>query len=178
MDNEDLKAMIRTVPDFPKKGIMFRDITTILQNKNGFAYVIDKFYERYKGKNIDAIVGIESRGFIFGAALAYKLGCSFVPVRKEGKLPHRTMKEEYALEYGNAAVEIHKDAIANGQRVLIVDDLIATAGTLVASISLIEKLGGHIVECAVVIELPDLNGREKIEAKGYKLYSLVKFEGE
>ena len=129
MNNIDLKSMIRTIPDFPKKGVMFRDITTILQNKEGFAYVIDKFYERYKNKNIDIIVGIESRGFIFGAALAYKLGCSFVPIRKEGKLPHKTIKQEYALEYGTAAIEIHKDAIKHGQKVLIVDDLIATSGT-------------------------------------------------
>ena len=178
MDNEGLKGMIRTVPDFPKKGIMFRDITTILQNKEGFAYVIDGFYERYKGKNIGIVVGIESRGFIFGAALAYKLGCSFVPVRKEGKLPHHTMREEYSLEYGNAAVEIHKDAIASGQRVLIVDDLIATSGTCVATINLIKKLEGEIVECAFVVELSDLHGREKIEEQGYKVFSLVKFEGE
>ena len=178
MDNEGLKGMIRTVPDFPKKGIMFRDITTILQNKEGFAYVIDGFYERYKGKNIGIVVGIESRGFIFGAALAYKLGCSFVPVRKEGKLPHHTMREEYSLEYGNATVEIHKDAIASGQRVLIVDDLIATSGTCVATINLIKKLEGEIVECAFVVELSDLHGREKIEEQGYKVFSLVKFEGE
>jgi len=176
MDNEILKAMIRTVPDFPKKGIMFRDITTILRNKEGFAYVIDKFYERYKGKNINIVVGIESRGFIFGAALAYKLGCSFVPVRKEGKLPHHTMKEEYALEYGNAAVEIHKDSIASGQRIIIVDDLIATGGTCAAAINLVKKLGGEIVECAFVVELTDLKGRGKL--KGHNVFSLVEFEGE
>jgi len=175
MDNEILKAMIRTVPDFPKKGIMFRDITTILQNNEGFRYVIDRFYERYKGKNVDIVVGIESRGFIFGAALAYKLCCSFVPIRKEGKLPHHTMREEYALEYGNAAVEIHKDAIASSQRVLIVDDLIATGGTCAAATSLVKKLGGEIVECAFVVELTDLKGREKL--KGYRVFSLVKFEG-
>lgn len=178
MDYNELKSMIRTVPDFPKKGIMFRDITTILQNKEGFGYVIDKFYERYKDRNIDIIVGIESRGFIFGATLAYKLGCSFVPIRKEGKLPHHTMREEYALEYGNAVVEIHKDAITKGQNVLIVDDLIATGGTCVATINLIKKLQGKIAECAFVVELPDLHGREKIEKLGYKVFSLVKFEGE
>ena len=177
MDNEDLKAMIRTVPNFPKKGIMFRDITTILQNKEGFAYVIDRFCERYRGKEIDVVVGIESRGFIFGAAVAYKLGCSFVPVRKEGKLPYHTTKEEYALEYGNAAVEIHKDAVAQGQRVLIVDDLIATGGTCVAAINLVKKLGGKIVECAFAVELPDLLGREKIEKLGYNVFSLVEFGG-
>lgn len=178
MDNEELNSMIRTVPDFPKKGIMFRDITTLLQNKEGFKYVIDTFYERYKDKNIDVVVGIESRGFIFGATLAYKLGCSFVPVRKEGKLPYHTMKQEYALEYGKAAVEIHKDAITKGQKVLIVDDLVATSGTCVATINLIKKLNGEIVECAFVVELPDLHGREKIEKQGYKVFSLVQFKGE
>ena len=176
MNNIDLKSMIRTVPDFPKKGIMFRDITTLLQNREAFQYVIDKFYERYKDKNIDIIVGIESRGFIVGATLAYKLGCSFVPVRKEGKLPHHTMKQEYALEYGKAAVEIHKDAINRGQKVLIVDDLIATGGTANATINLIEKLGGNIVECAFVVGLNDLKGKDKL--KGYDVFTLVEFEGE
>src|SRR3989338_8325556 len=176
MDNKILKSMIRTVPDFPKKGIMFRDITTILQNKEGFAYVIDKFYERYKGKNIGVVVGIESRGFIFGAALAYKLGCSFVPVRKEGKLPHKTMKQDYALEYGTAAIEIHKDAIKKGQNALIVDDLLATGGTLLAAIKLVELLGGKVSECALVVELPELKGRKKLN--GYNIFSLVEFEGE
>ncbi len=176
MDDIDLKAMIRTIPDFPKKGIMFRDITTILQNKEGFAYVIDQFYERYKNKNVDIVVGIESRGFIFGATLAYKLGCSFVPVRKEGKLPHKTMKQEYALEYGTATIEIHKDAIKKGDKVLVVDDLIATSGTALAAIKLVEMLGGKVVECAFVVELVDLKGREKL--KGYNVFSLVEFEGE
>lgn len=178
MDDNELKSMIRAVPDFPKKGIMFRDITTILQNKNGFGYVIDKFYERYKDNDIDIVVGIESRGFIFGATLAYRLGCSFVPVRKEGKLPHHTMKEEYSLEYGNAVVEIHKDAISHGQKVLVVDDLIATGGTCVATINLIKKLEGEIAECCFVVELPDLHGREKIESLGNKIFSIVQFEGE
>ncbi|MDP7244431.1 MAG: adenine phosphoribosyltransferase [Flavobacteriales bacterium] len=176
MNDDDLKSMIRTIPDFPKKGIMFRDITTILQNKDGFAYVIDKFYERYKDKDIDIVVGIESRGFIFGATLAYKLGCSFVPVRKEGKLPHKTINQEYALEYGKAVVEIHKDAIKQGDKVLIVDDLIATAGTLDATIKLVELLDGKVIECAIVVELIDLKGREKL--KEYNVFSLVEFEGE
>jgi|TARA_Y100000310_G_scaffold318480_1_gene372624 adenine phosphoribosyltransferase len=176
MNDDDLKSMIRTIPDFPKKGVMFRDITTILQNKEGFAYVIDKFYERYKDKNIDIVVGIESRGFIFGATLAYKLGCSFVPVRKEGKLPHKTMKQEYALEYGKAVVEIHEDAIKQGQNILIVDDLIATGGTILATIKLVELLGGKVAEVAFVIELIDLKGREKL--KDYNFFSLVEFEGE
>ena len=176
MNNIDLKAMIRTIPNFPKKGIMFRDITTILQNKEGFRYVIDKFYGRYKGKNVDVVVGIESRGFIFGSVLAYKLGCSFVPIRKEGKLPHKTKKQEYSLEYGTATIEIHEDGIKKGQNVLIVDDLLATGGTLLAAIKLVELLGGKVLECALVVELPELKGREKL--KEYNVFSLVEFEGE
>ena len=172
----DLKSKIRTIPDWPKKGVQFRDITTLLQDKEAFKYVIDKFYERYKDKDVDVIVGIESRGFIFGATLAYKLGCNFVPVRKEGKLPHKTMKQEYSLEYGNATIEIHKDAIKEGEKVLIIDDLIATGGTISAAIKLVELLGGEIIECAVVIGLPDLKGKENL--KGYNLFSLVDFEGE
>jgi len=173
----DLKSRIRTIPDWPKKGIMFRDITTLLQDKEAFKYSIDKFYERYKHMDIDVIVGIESRGFIFGAALAYLLGCNFVPVRKQGKLPHKTINHEYALEYGKAVVEIHEDAIKKGQKVLIVDDLVATAGTLAATIKLVELLGGQVVECALLIELPDLGGRKKLEDMGYKVFSLVQFEG-
>jgi adenine phosphoribosyltransferase len=172
----DLKSKIRTVPDWPKKGIMFRDITPLLQDKKAFKYVIDKFYERYKGKNIDVIVAIESRGFVFGAVLAYKLGCSFVPVRKEGKLPYKTLKQEYSLEYGTATVEIHKDAVKQNDNVLIVDDLIATGGTITATIKLVELLGGKVVEIAFVIELIDLKGREKL--KDYNVFSLVEFEGE
>ena len=157
---------------------MFRDITTLLKDANAFAYVIDKFYERYKNVHIDLVAGIESRGFILGGAIAYKLQKGFIPIRKEGKLPAKTEKEHYELEYGRAAVEVHVDAIPKRAKVLIVDDLIATAGTLVATTNLIKKLGGEIVECAVIIELPDLHGREKIEEKGYSLFSLVQFEGE
>ena len=174
----DLKSTIRTIPHWPKHGVMFRDITTLLKDANAFNYVIDRLYERYKDVSIDLVAGIESRGFIIGGALANKLHSGFIPIRKEGKLPHKTEKESYELEYGRATVEIHVDAIPKGARVLLVDDLVATSGTLVASINLIEKLGGHVIECAVIIELPDLHGREKVEAKGCKLYSLVKFEGE
>jgi adenine phosphoribosyltransferase len=174
----NLKEVIRTIPHWPKQGVMFRDITTLLKDAKAFNYVIDKFCERYKNDHIDLVAGIESRGFILGGAIAHKLHKGFIPIRKEGKLPHKTEKESYDLEYGRATVEIHVDAIPKDARVLLVDDLIATAGTLVAAINLIEKLGGHVVECAVIIELPDLHGREKIEAKGCKLYSLVKFEGE
>ena len=173
----DLKSVIRTIPNWPKHGVMFRDITTLLKDAKAFNYVVDKLYERYKNARIDLVAGIESRGFILGGAIASKLHKGFIPIRKEGKLPHKTEKESYDLEYGRATVEIHIDAIPKGFKILLVDDLIATAGTLVAAINLIQKLGGHVVECAVIIELPDLHGREKIEKKGYKLFSLVQFEG-
>ena len=174
----DLKKTIRTIPNWPKQGVMFRDITTLLKDADAFNYVVDKFYERYKNENIDLVAGIESRGFIIGGALAAKMHKGFIPIRKEGKLPSKTEKESYELEYGRATVEIHADAISKGAKVLLVDDLVATAGTLLASINLIKKLGGEVVECVVIIELPDLHGREKIESKGHKLFSLVKFEGE
>ncbi|MDP3765265.1 MAG: adenine phosphoribosyltransferase [Nanoarchaeota archaeon] len=174
----DLKAVIRTIPHWPKHGVMFRDITTLLKDAKAFNYVIDKFNERYKNVPIDLVAGIESRGFILGGAIASKLHKGFVPIRKEGKLPHKTEKESYELEYGRATVEIHVDAIPKGSKILLVDDLIATGGSLTAAINLIKKLGGGVVECAVIIELPDLHGREKIEAKGYKLFSMVQFEGE
>ena len=171
MNDIDLKSKIRTIPDWPKKGIMFRDITTLLQDKEAFKYVINKFYERYKDKEIDIVVGIESRGFIFGATLAYKLGYSFVPVRKEGKLPHHTIKEEYSLEYDSAVIEIHKDAINDGDRVLVVDDLIATGGTAKATGSLVGRLGGTIVSYAFLIELEELKGTELVQP----VFSMIKF---
>ena len=174
----DLKSIIRTIPNWPKQGVMFRDITTLMKDADAFNYVINKFYEKYKKEDIDLVAGIESRGFIFGAALASKMHKGFIPIRKEGKLPAATEKEHYELEYGRAAVEIHVDAIPKGSRVLIVDDLIATSGTLAAAINLIKKLGGEVVECAVIIELPDLHGREKVERLGCELFSLVKFEGD
>ena len=173
----DLKSVIRTIPHWPKHGVMFRDITTLLKDANAFNYVIDRLYERYKDAPIDLVAGIESRGFIIGGAIANRLHCGFIPIRKEGKLPHRTEKESYELEYGRATVEVHVDAIDKGSRVLLVDDLIATSGTLTAAINLIKKLDGEVVECAVIIELPDLHGREKIEGKGHKLFSLVQFGG-
>jgi adenine phosphoribosyltransferase len=173
---DNLKKYIRTIPHFPKQGIMFRDITTLLQHPKAFKKTCDALYKRYKGKKIDVVVGIESRGFVFGAVLAYKLGVGFVPVRKPGKLPYKTIKEEYELEYGRNTVEIHEDAIKKGQKVLIVDDLIATGGTVKAAIKLVEKLGGKVFECCFVVELPGLKGREKLE--GYPVFNLIEFEGE
>jgi len=173
---ESIKSKIRTVPDWPKKNVMFRDITTLLKNPDGFKETVDLLYHRYANKKIDVVIGIESRGFILGAPLAYLLGCGFVPVRKPGKLPAECESEEYSLEYGKDKIEIHKDAISKGDRVLIVDDLLATGGTICAARNLVKKLHGEIVECAFVVELPELKGRDKI--KGEKIFSIVKFEGE
>ncbi len=171
----NLKETIRTVPNWPKKGIMFRDITTLLKDGEAFAEACDKLYKRYKGKGISKVAGIESRGFIFASVLAYKLGVGFVPLRKPGKLPAETVKEEYELEYGKDAIEIHKDAISPGEKVLIVDDLIATGGTAAAAVKLVEKLGGEVVECAFLIDLPDLKGKEKIKCK---TFTMMEFEGD
>ncbi|PNX47053.1 MAG: adenine phosphoribosyltransferase [Thermoplasmata archaeon M8B2D] len=172
--SESIKSKIRTVPHWPKQGIMFRDITTLLKDAQGFKETIDLLYDRYKDKKIDKVIGIESRGFIFGAPLAYLLGCGFVPVRKPGKLPAECESEEYTLEYGKDKIEIHKDAIKKGEKILIVDDLIATAGTAKAARNLLKKLGAEIVECAFIIELTDLKGRDKL--KGENIYSVVEFE--
>ena len=172
--SESIKSKIRTVPHWPKQGIMFRDITTLLKDGQGFKETIDLLYERYKDKKIDKVIGIESRGFIFGAPLAYLLGCGFIPIRKPGKLPAECESEEYTLEYGKDKIEIHKDAIKKGERILIVDDLIATAGTANAARNLVKKLGAQIVECAFIIELVDLKGRDKL--KDENIYSVVEFE--
>ena len=166
-----VKSKIRDVPDFPKPGILFKDITPLLQDSNSFHQVIHYFVNRYQNQKIDAVLGIESRGFIFGAPLAYKLGTSFVPIRKEGKLPHKTINHSYTLEYGEAVIEMHVDAIRRGDRVVIVDDLLATGGTAEAACHLVEKLGGVVVECAFVVELGLLKGREKI--KNRDIVSLV-----
>lgn len=172
----DLKQYIRTIPDFPETGIQFRDITTLLGDPYAFQYTVDRLVERYRSGDIGAVVGIESRGFVFGAALAYQLGLPFVPIRKEGKLPHTTMRQEYALEYGQSVVEIHHDALQPDQSVVLVDDLLATGGTLLASAKLVEMLEAVVIECAVVIELPDLGGRQRL--RNYRVFSLLEFEGE
>src|SRR5216683_3332973 len=171
---EPLKKLIREVPDFPKKGILFYDITTLLKDKLGFATLIDALSEHYVGKDIDLVLGMEARGFIFGPALAYRLNTGFVPVRKPGKLPAATEKYDYALEYGTNTLEIHKDAIQKGQRVIIVDDLLATGGTAEATAKLAESLGADIAGMGFVVELDFLNPRAKLKA--YDVFSLLHYD--
>ena len=173
MNIERIKKSIRNVPDFPKPGIQFKDITTLLQNLDAFGETIDFFYNTFINENIDVIVGIESRGFIFAAPLSLKLGCKFVLARKPGKLPYNTISEEYELEYGTDAIEMHKDAIIDGDRVLIVDDLLATGGTANATGSLVKRLNGKIISYAFVIELVELNGAGLLD--GNSVYSIVKY---
>lgn len=173
---ERIKGKVRSIPDWPIKGVIFRDITTLLQDPAIFKEICDLFYKRYANREIDKIVGIDARGFLFGAVLAYKLGIGFIPVRKKGKLPYKTVSESYSLEYGEETVEIHEDAIQEGDKVVIVDDLMATGGTISAAVNLVEKLGGNVMECAFVIELPDLKGRDNIPNQN--VYSLLEFEGE
>ncbi len=170
---EELKKAIRDIPDFPKKGILFKDITTLLRDPVSFQRTVDLLSHRYIGKDIHLVVGIEARGFIVGAALAYKLGAGVILVRKPGKLPYKTHKATYQLEYGEDALEIHQDAVEPGQKVLITDDVLATGGTVSAVIKLIERLGGDIVECSFLAELEFLKGREKL--KPYPVFSLIQF---
>lgn len=172
------KSRIRTIPHYPKQGIMFRDITTLLKDSVGFHLAINDLVSRYAHEKIDKIVGIESRGFIIGAAMAYQLKKGFVPIRKKGKLPAQTVGHDYDLEYGSDRVEIHVDAIEQGEKILLVDDLIATGGTAEAATALIEEVGGEVVECCFVIDLPDIGGRKRLESKGYKVFALCEFEGE
>ena len=173
-----IKSLIRTVPHYPKQGVMFRDITTLLKDPVGFRVTINEFVKRYTGTKIDKIAAIESRGFIIGAALAFQLGVGFVPIRKQGKLPAATVGHDYELEYGFDRIEMHVDAIATGERVLLVDDLIATGGTAEAACILIEKMGGKIVECCFIIDLPDIGGRARLEKHGHKVFALCEFEGD
>jgi len=173
---DHLKEKIRDVPDFPKKGILFHDITTLLKDAGAFKFVIDAFVDKFKDKKIDKVVGIESRGFILGGAIAYHLGCGFVPLRKPGKLPAETEKIEYELEYGKDTIEIHKDAIEKGERCLIVDDLIATGGTIKAAVDLVEKLGGEVLAVGAIIDMPELGGSKKIEK--YNIFKMVDYEGD
>ena len=175
-----IKSKIRAIPNYPKKGIMFRDITTLIKDPVGFRLVIDTMTQRYISGDIDfdIIVGIEARGFIIGGALSYTLGKGFAPIRKAGKLPADVISQEYELEYGTDKVEIHKDAFEKGTKVLLVDDLLATGGTALASAALIEKLGGIIAETAFIVNLPDVGGEKKLKDKGYTVFSLTVFEGE
>jgi adenine phosphoribosyltransferase len=173
---QDLKKLIRSVKDYPKKGVVFRDITTLLKNGKAFKKAVDQLYKIYEGKKIDLVVAVESRGFILGGALANRLGVGFVPVRKFGKLPADRIEQKYDLEYGTDSLEIHKDAVKKGQKVLIVDDLLATGGTLQAACKLVEKLGGKVVGILVLIELSFLKGREKLQ--NYELFSLIKYARE
>lgn len=175
-----IKSRIRTIPDHPKKGIMFRDITTLIKDPVGFRLVIDSFTQRYVTGDIpfDAIVGIEARGFIIGGALSYTLGKGFVPIRKAGKLPAETISHEYELEYGTDKIEIHKDAMVKGMKVLLVDDLLATGGTALASAALIEKLGATVSEMAFIVDLPDVGGHKRLTEKGYRVFALTEFKGD
>lgn len=169
----NLKEYIRDIPDFPKKGIIFKDITTLLNDKDALGEVIDKFTLQYKDKGIDKIVAAEARGFIFGGAIAHALGCAFVPVRKKGKLPYKTIDASYELEYGTDTLYMHEDAIKEGERVLVLDDLLATGGTAKALCELVEKLKGKVAEVAFMIELTFLKGRDKL--KGYSIFSLIEY---
>lgn len=174
----ELRDLVRTVPGYPKPGFLFRDITTLLADPGGFARTVDALADRYRGERIAKVAGIEARGFILGGAVAHQLGAGFVPIRKQGKLPWRVIGHDYALEYGVDRVEMHLDAVASGERVLLVDDLIATGGTAVAAIHLLEQMGGALVEACFVIDLPDLGGRRRLEERGHRVFALMHFEGE
>lgn len=173
----DLKNLVRTIPDYPKPGIMFRDVTTLFGDAQGFKATIAKLAEPYRTEPVDAVAGIEARGFILGGAIADRLGCGFVPVRKKGKLPWKTLAQDYELEYGTDTVEIHADAVKEGERILLVDDLIATGGTAEAAIKLLRRAGAVVVGAAFVIDLPELSGRRKIEALDVSCHVLMDFEG-
>ena len=171
-----IRDTIRTVPDWPKPGVQFRDITPVLQDPRSFRVLIDLFVYRYMRQRLDLVAGIDARGFIVGSVLAYELNLGFVPVRKQGKLPFRTVAEEYALEYGNAAVEMHTDSVRPGQRVLLIDDLIATGGTMLAASRLLQRLGANVAEAAAIIDLPDLGGSMAVRDSGLPVYTVCEFE--
>lgn len=171
-----IKDYIRTIPDFPQKGIMFRDITTLLGDGEGFALAIDTLEKQLENVEFDAVAGIESRGFILGAPIAKDFKKPFIPIRKKGKLPYKTVEQSYELEYGTATIEVHEDAITKGQKILLIDDLIATGGSMKAAATLVEKLGGVVTKILFLVELPDLGGKDVLS--GYDIYSAVQFEGE
>lgn len=172
----NLSETIRSIPNWPIEGVIFRDLTTLMQDPDAFRESCDILVDRYKDQQIDKIVGIDARGFVFGAVVAYQLGIGFIPVRKKGKLPWKTIEESYSLEYGQGTLEMHEDSIEKGEKVVIVDDLIATGGTVGATVKLVERLGGDIMELAFIVELPDLNGRAQIP--GHKVFAITEFEGE
>ncbi len=174
---QGIKDKIRTIPDYPKPGIMFRDITTLLQDARGFRKTIDEMVQPFAGTRIDKVVGIEARGFILGGAIAHQLSIGFVPVRKRGKLPFQTKAQEYQLEYGTDSMEIHVDAIAKGENILLVDDLIATGGTAEAAIKLIRHYEGNVIGGSFIVDLPELGGRQRLEALGIKVLALCEFDG-
>jgi len=177
--NDVLKSHIRTVPDWPAPGVQFRDITPLLQDPRVFRQLIDAFVHRYMHPTLrpDVVAGLDARGFILGSVVAYELGLGFVPIRKKGKLPFSTVEETYELEYGSATVELHTDAVKSGQRVLLIDDLIATGGTMMAGKKLLEKLGASVIEGAAIVDLPELGGSDRLRATGLKVFTLVSFEG-
>ena len=172
-----VKDYIRTIVDFPHEGIMFRDVTTLFADPRGFRMTIDQLLHPYAGMEIDKVVGLEARGFILGGAIAHQLTVGFVPIRKKGKLPGATISESYQLEYGEAVVEVHDDAIQPGEKILLVDDLLATGGTAEAGIKLIERLGAQVIGCAFVVDLPDLGGRKRLEGMGMEVHTLCAFDG-
>jgi len=177
MKSAKVKDYIRTIVDFPHEGILFRDVTTLFNDPRGFRMCIDQLLHPYAGEQIDKVVGLEARGFIIGGAIAHQLTLGFVPIRKKGKLPGATLSEAYALEYGEAVMEVHTDAILPGEKVLVVDDLLATGGTAAAGIKLIERLGGEIIGCAFIVDLPELGGRAILEDLGMDVHVLCEFEG-
>ncbi len=177
IDHKTVEDYIRTIPDFPHEGILFRDVTTLFQDPRGFRLAVDQLLAPFVGQTIDCVAGLEARGFILGGAVAHQLSKGFVPIRKKGKLPAATIEQAYKLEYGEAIVEIHDDAVAPGDKVLIVDDLLATGGTAEAGIKLIERLGAEVIGCAFVIDLPDLGGRAKVEAMGVPVHAICAFAG-
>lgn len=176
--SKTVQDYIRTIPDFPHDGIMFRDVTTLFSDPRGFRMAIDQLLHPYAGLPIDKVVGLEARGFILGGAIAHQLSVGFVPIRKKGKLPGRRISQDYTLEYGQATVELHEDAIQAGEKVLLVDDLLATGGTAQAGIKLIERVGGNVIGCAFIIDLPDLGGRALLGSLGMDVHALCAFEGE
>jgi adenine phosphoribosyltransferase len=172
-----IRERIRTVPDWPQSGIQFRDITPLLQDKKTFRVLVDVFVHRYMDQRLDYVAGVDARGFILGAVVAYELNLGFIPVRKKGKLPYQTVEEEYELEYGSATVEIHTDACGKGDRILLIDDLVATGGTMVAASRLLERIGAEVVEAAAIVDLPELGGSQLIREQGIPLFTVCNFEG-